>query len=44
MKKAVIANRAIARYIKRMFEKSSSVCFTTLATKKLLQENRSFGI
>ncbi|MEH2354829.1 hypothetical protein [Nostoc sp.] len=29
---------------KRMFEKSSSVCFTTQATEKLLRENRSFGI
>ncbi|MEH2249634.1 hypothetical protein [Nostoc sp.] len=29
---------------KRMFEKSKSVCFTTLATEKLLQENQSFGI
>ncbi|MEH2454821.1 hypothetical protein [Nostoc sp.] len=27
-----------------MFEKSSSVCFTTLVTEKLLPENLGFGI
>ncbi|QFS50872.1 DnaB-like helicase C-terminal domain-containing protein [Nostoc sphaeroides] len=36
--------RVKARPSERMFEKSFSVCFTTLATEKLLRENRSFGI